>query len=203
MKSMFSALVVFTLLAVGSALPAELAPPKGNPKPPMEAPVTLETKVDKAWDAMANHVLKGDGPKGNDDAGRHTLSSWQEKNKDEGWCHKETHICAFRLKNQVPKTIWDNRKGRFTDADVTTMCKEVIKLGFQALGQKPSNNVSFVIKTKDQKKICVQYQVAGDGSCYPLTLNHRAEAVGTPCQSTTKIEAQVPDAVREIISASK
>ncbi|KAL0961017.1 hypothetical protein HGRIS_006009 [Hohenbuehelia grisea] len=100
MKAIYSLVVVCALFAVGFASPAEL--PKGGggkgakPKEPPAPVKTLAQKVTDQWNEMKTHVLHGDA-KGNADAGRHTVSAWQEKNHDEGWCHKETHICAFRV----------------------------------------------------------------------------------------------------------
>ncbi|KAL0958089.1 hypothetical protein HGRIS_000262 [Hohenbuehelia grisea] len=200
MKFSFASLVAFTFVSVVLAIPAELPD-----KLPMEKAVTMTDKVNNAWDSMKNHVLVGDGA---DTAGRHTVTSWQKKNKDEGWCHKETHICAFRVKENVPKTVWDDRKttpNAFTDADVEEMCKKAIKFGFETTGQKPSRDTAVIVATKHGKKICVRYQVAGAGSCYPTALIDQAAAAGSDCekesQSYPALGAQVPEGVRDTIKA--
>ncbi|KAL0957078.1 hypothetical protein HGRIS_003175 [Hohenbuehelia grisea] len=116
MKAIALLVVLCALLATSLAFPAEL--PKGKskgstsankapaakgsnkgkgkgPAAPVTPVKTLAEKVDEQWASMRTHVLEGDAG-GDPSAGRHTITSWQKANGDEGWCHKETHICAFR-----------------------------------------------------------------------------------------------------------
>ncbi|KAL0948018.1 hypothetical protein HGRIS_010641 [Hohenbuehelia grisea] len=216
MKIVLLLVVLFAFIAAGFASPAELPKlPKGNQNkgkdkgkdkgkspPPV---MTLKQKVDEQWAAMKTHVLEGD-KHGNEDAGRHTLSSWQAKNKDEGWCHKQTHICVFRMTSPTPKTVWDDRSGKFTKADIESMCKKVIADAYGRTGKKPNRDQAYIVKTKNGHHICTQFQVAGHGSCYPTALNDLSDmSEGADCtgMSHGRIDKQVPEKSREVISKKK
>ncbi|KAL0961018.1 hypothetical protein HGRIS_006010 [Hohenbuehelia grisea] len=84
------------------------------------------------------------------------------------------------------------------------MCRTVITEAYGKTGQKPNKDQAHIVKTKHNHHICIQFQVAGTGSCYPITLNDRSEEKeGASCTSTEKIERQVPEKVREVIPAKK
>ncbi|KAJ7216891.1 hypothetical protein C8J57DRAFT_1395934 [Mycena rebaudengoi] len=45
-----------------------------------------------------------------------------------------TYLCAFRLNNKIPKTVFDDRAGGFTQSDVQQMCTTAITLNIQENG---------------------------------------------------------------------
>ncbi|KAL0945612.1 hypothetical protein HGRIS_014767 [Hohenbuehelia grisea] len=141
---------------------------------------SVKAQADALFNKMKSHIFNGE-PGGKSDSGRHTFSSYRQANKDAGRCDTETHICAFRLKDRTPKTVWDDRNGQYSQSDVETMCKTAITLNIQDTGGKATRDGAFVVQTKFGKPICVRHQVAGSGSCFPVGIHSRTNKLGSTC----------------------
>ncbi|KAL0945610.1 hypothetical protein HGRIS_014765 [Hohenbuehelia grisea] len=122
----------------------------------------IKTRANEIWGRMRNHIFNGE-PGGKTDSGRHTFSSYRAANKDAGRCDTQTHICAFRLKESIPKTVWDDREGWYSEGDIETMCKTAITLNIKDTGGQARGDGAFVVQTKHGRPICVRHQVAGSG----------------------------------------
>ncbi|KAJ6492634.1 hypothetical protein DFH09DRAFT_1338162 [Mycena vulgaris] len=142
------------------------------------APTAAEVQKAKAmFAAMQKHVLIGEkDPK----SGRHTFSARTSANKDAGRCDSESKLCAFRLNQGVPKTVFDDRAGGFTASDVQQMCTTAITLNIQLSAGK-LQTAAFVVQTKFGHPICVEHLVAEQGSCFPLGIHATSDKLSTEC----------------------
>ncbi|KAJ7247982.1 hypothetical protein C8J57DRAFT_1240495 [Mycena rebaudengoi] len=125
------------------------------------------------------HIFVGDT---DSTSGRHTFSAWTSANKNAGRCDSESNLCVFRLHNKIPQTVFDDRAGGFTQSDVQQMCTTAITLNIQENGAVKDG--AFVVQTKFGKPICVQHQVAGQGSCFPLGIHATTSKLSSPCKSS-------------------
>ncbi|KAL0945611.1 hypothetical protein HGRIS_014766 [Hohenbuehelia grisea] len=141
----------------------------------------IKARANEIWERMRSHIFNGE-PGGKTDSGRHTFKSYHDANKDAGRCDTQTHICAFRLRESIPKTVWDNRNGRYNDGDIETMCKTAITLNIKDTGGQARGDGAFVVQTKYGRPICVRHQVAGSGSCFPVGIHSRSNRLGSPCR---------------------
>ncbi|CAL1714854.1 unnamed protein product [Somion occarium] len=130
---------------------------------------------------MQNHIFNGET---DPTSGRHTFSAWRSKNSDAGRCDSNTNLCAFRLNNKTPKTVWDDRNGLYTVQDIKDMCITAITLNIQQNQMRSSK--SFAVQTKFGKSICVQHLVTKDNtpSCFPLGIHTAPPTLGSPCSDT-------------------
>ncbi|KAJ6585152.1 hypothetical protein B0H19DRAFT_1320471 [Mycena capillaripes] len=132
--------------------------------------------------AMANHIFKGEK---DPTSGRHTFSAWTAANKDAGRCDSESKLCVFRLQPKAtPKTVFDDRAGGFTQSDVQQMCTTAITLNIQGSAGGALKDGAFVVQTKFGKPVCVQHQVAGQGSCFPLGIHATSSKLNSKCTSS-------------------
>ncbi|KAJ7194196.1 hypothetical protein GGX14DRAFT_404823 [Mycena pura] len=130
--------------------------------------------------AMQNHIFKGEK---DPTSGRHTFSAWTSANKDAGRCDSESKLCVFRL-TATPKTVFDDRAGGFTDSDVQQMCTTAITLNIQSSAGGALKDAAFVVQTKFGHPVCVQHQVAGQGSCFPLGIHATSSKLNSRCESS-------------------
>jgi len=157
---------------------AKLCPPlKQAAQIAPEAAVAQQAKAKFA--AMEKHIFVGET---DPTSGRHTFSAWTSANKDAGRCDSESKLCAFRLNNKIPKTVFDDRAGGFTQSDVQQMCTTAITLNIQENGAVKDG--AFVVQTKFGKPICVQHQVAGQGSCFPLGIHATTSKLSSTCKTS-------------------
>ncbi|KAJ7643679.1 hypothetical protein FB45DRAFT_895739 [Roridomyces roridus] len=131
--------------------------------------------------AMSNHIFVGEK---DPTSGRHTFSAWTAANKDAGRCDSESKLCVFRLNNAIPKTVFDDRTGGFTKSDVQQMCTTAITLNLQSSAGGAVRDAAFVVQTKFGKPVCVQHQVAGQGSCFPLGIHATTSKLNSKCASS-------------------
>jgi hypothetical protein len=87
-----------------------------------------------------------------------------------------------QLNNKIPKTVFDDRAGNFTQSDVKQMCTTAITLNIQENGAVKDG--AFVVQTKFGKPIYVQHQVAGQGSCFPLGIHATTSKLSSPCKTS-------------------
>ncbi|CAL1714809.1 unnamed protein product [Somion occarium] len=130
---------------------------------------------------MQNHIFNGET---DPTSGRHTFNAWRKANSDPGRCDNETHLCAFRLNNKTPKTVWDDRAGLYTQQDIKDMCMAAITLNIQENQMKSS--LSFSVQTKFGKSICVEHLVTKDNtpSCFPVGIHRSTPPLGSRCTDT-------------------
>jgi len=160
---------------------AQLCPPLKQAAQIAPAAAVAEQAKTK-FAAMKNHIFLGE--KTDPTSGRHTFTAWTSANKDAGRCDSESKLCAFRLNNKIPKTVFDDRAGGFTDSDVQQMCTTAITLNIQSSAGGTLKDGAFVVQTKFGKPICVQHQVAGQGSCFPLGIHATSSKLSSKCESS-------------------
>ncbi|KAJ6507150.1 hypothetical protein C8R47DRAFT_1238837 [Mycena vitilis] len=150
------------------------------------APTAAQTaSAQKVFAATKNHIFNGETS--NPSSGRHTFSSWTSANKDAGRCDPGSKLCVFKLTNTPSKTIFDDRAGGYTQADIQQMCTTAITLNLQAAAAANGKlaNGAFVVQTKFGRPICVEHLVADPGSCFPLGIHVvRGTKLNEPCKST-------------------
>ncbi|CAL1697190.1 unnamed protein product [Somion occarium] len=172
----------------GGALPATLTTDKTRcptlSQIAQENPsVADRQKAAAEFARMKNHIFVGES---DPSSGRHTFTAFRAANKDAGRCDKETNLCAFKLTAQTPKTVWDDRAGKYTKQDVEDICTTAITLNLLH-NNKAASPGSFAVQTKFGKSICVQHFVTKSNtpSCFPLGIHHATQfPVGKPCTFT-------------------
>jgi len=148
---------------------------------------SFREKIHKTFTDLKHHIFKGEEK--NPRSGRHMLKVWCAANKgSQGICNTESKLCIFDSK----KTVWDDRPGGYTEADVTEMCKDAISENIRSGGRL--HDRTFAVKAqfggKRQRAICVSHQVASDQhSCYPLGINFRKDIAA---MGGLKIGSQCP-----------
>lgn len=172
---------------------AQLCPPLKQAAQIAPAAAVAEQAKTK-FAAMKNHIFLGE--KTDPTSGRHTFTAWTSANKDAGRCDSESKLCAFRLNNKIPKTVFDDRAGGFTQSDVQQMCTTAITLNIQSSAGGTLKDGAFVVQTKFGKPICVQHQVAGQGSCFPLGIHATSSKLNAECK--TSGEAPITGKTTEI-----
>ncbi|KAK7679422.1 hypothetical protein QCA50_017476 [Cerrena zonata] len=142
----------------------------------------VKKRAQDEFNRMRAHIFNGEK---DPSSGRHTFSAWTAANKDAGRCDKATHLCAFRLNEKTPKTIWDDRSGLYTQRDIEDMCLNAITLNIQQ-NSNAQSSASFVIQTKFGRSICVQHLVtkANTPSCFPVGIHPALATVGSRCTET-------------------
>lgn len=166
-----------------------------NPQqcPPLKQQSTVDptlksddvAKAQTLLTALSPHIFVGEPT--STTSGRHIFSAWRPTNRDAGRCDTTTNICAFGIPASATaepkKTVFDDRAGKFTKADVSAMCLTAIKLNLVA--SKGTRDGSFVVQTKFGRPICIRHQVAGKGSCFPIGIHSVSGAkLGAPCTSS-------------------
>ncbi|CAA7263081.1 unnamed protein product [Cyclocybe aegerita] len=150
---------------IGKARPRPGSPGRNSPARPSQS----VNPVDDTFNRMRNHIFLGETR--NSKSGRHLLSSFCAANRGEkGECNDESKICKFSR-----KTVWDDRPGGYTRADVETMCKAAIKLNLPG-----RSTASFFVQTRLGRPICVTHLVAkSQNSCFPQGVNFRKDVANS------------------------
>ena len=87
------------------------------------------------------------------------------------------------------KTVWDDRPGGYTQADVQSVCTAAIKLNVE--GKATVKTGQYMIQTRLGRPICVRHDVhKNQDSCYPIGINFRQDAppsvkLNEPCPAGT------------------
>ncbi|CAL1712068.1 unnamed protein product [Somion occarium] len=145
--------------------------------------VAVRQKATAEFARMRNHIFVGEK---DPSSGRHTFTAFRAANKDAGRCDRETNLCAFKLTSTTPKTVWDDRAGKYTQQDVQDMCTTAITLNLLHNNNAASSG-AFAVQTKFGKSICVEHLVTKTNtpSCFPLGIHHATQfPVGKPCTAT-------------------
>jgi hypothetical protein len=134
-------------------------------------------KRDKAWNSMKKHVF-GEEPSQAAWSGRHTLRAFRAGSGNAfypGVCDSTADLCVF-VKSGNPKTVFGDS---YSAANVERICKDAI--AYNLAGGKTN---AWIVNGLSGNKICVQHQVEGSGSCYPLGVNTSTKTLGDSCSGT-------------------
>jgi hypothetical protein len=132
-------------------------------------------KTDIAWNGMKKHVF-GEEPKQPAWSGRHTLHAFRAGPGNAHWygvCDNTSDLCIFMDNHNNPKTVFGNS---YSTVDVERICKAAIRYNIAG-----ASTNAWIVNGLNDNRICVQHQVEGTGSCYPLGVNTSPRDLGESC----------------------
>ncbi|KII83767.1 hypothetical protein PLICRDRAFT_95749 [Plicaturopsis crispa FD-325 SS-3] len=138
----------------------------------------IPAAISQTFDRIAPHIFQGEP--NNPTSGRHTTAAWLAKNpntlaNDPGDpANPNTVLHITKFKNGVTgKTVWNSDS--YDNTDIKNMCAVAIQL----TGRNPQG--SFSVQSPFGQPMCVKYNSAGTGSCFPLGIKSPRSTLGSPC----------------------